>query len=93
MLKLVPTSLREAALLPVRRAGRCRQLPLRGEIGVVTGVLLAMARITGKQFLCCLLLKSVLQPTRNPWATCPCDLPVALSLHDNWVNLAWGGAL
>ncbi|MEW6119657.1 MAG: phosphate ABC transporter permease PstA [Pseudomonadota bacterium] len=99
MLKLVPTSLREAAFaVGAPRWKVSLSVTLRAvKAGVVTGVLLAMARITGEtapllftalnnQFFS----TSMSEPMGN--------LPVviyqfALSPYDNWVNLAWGGAL
>jgi phosphate transport system permease protein len=99
MLKLVPTSLREAAFA----VGAPRwQVSLRVTLpavksGVVTGVLLAMARITGETAP--LLFTALNNQFFNANMTEPMgNLPVviyqfALSPYDNWVNLAWGGAL
>jgi len=99
MLKLVPTSLREAAFA----VGAPRwQVSLRVTLpavksGVVTGVLLAMARITGETAP---LLFTALnnQFFSTDMAEPMGNLPVviyqfALSPYDNWVGLAWGGAL
>lgn len=99
MLKLVPTNLREAAFA----VGAPRwQVSLRVTLpavksGVVTGVLLAMARITGETAP---LLFTALnnQFFSTDMAEPMGNLPVviyqfALSPYDNWVGLAWGGAL
>jgi phosphate transport system permease protein len=65
--------------------------------GVVTGVLLAMARITGETAP--LLFTALNNQFFNTRMSEPMgNLPVviyqfALSPYDNWVNLAWGGAL
>lgn len=99
MLKLVPTSLREAAFaVGAPRWQVSLKITLRAvQSGVVTGVLLAMARITGETAP---LLFTVLnnQFFSTNMAEPMGNLPVviyqfALSPYDNWVNLAWGGAL
>ncbi|OJZ19020.1 MAG: phosphate ABC transporter, permease protein PstA [Thiobacillus sp. 65-29] len=99
MLKLVPTSLREAAFA----VGAPRwQVSLRVTLpavksGVVTGVLLAMARITGETAP--LLFTALNNQFFSTNMAAPMgNLPVviyqfALSPYDNWINLAWGGAL
>jgi phosphate transport system permease protein len=98
MLKLVPNSLREAAAalgcpmwkmvtLICYRAARA---------GIVTGVLLAVARITGETAP--LLFTSL---NNQFWSTDMnrpmANLPVvifqfAMSPYDDWHRLAWGGA-
>jgi len=99
MLKLVPTSLREAAFA----VGAPRwQVSLRVTLpavksGVVTGVLLAMARITGETApLLFTALNNQFFSTNmaEPMGNLPVVIyQFALSPYDNWVNLAWGGAL
>jgi len=99
MLKLVPTSLREAAFA----VGAPRwQVSLRVTLpavksGVVTGVLLAMARITGETApLLFTALNNQFFSTNmaEPMGNLPVVIyQFALSPYDNWVGLAWGGAL
>jgi len=99
MLKLVPTSLREAAFA----VGAPRwQVSLRVTLpavksGVVTGVLLAMARITGETApLLFTALNNQFFSTNmaEPMGNLPVVMyQFALSPYDNWVGLAWGGAL
>lgn len=99
MLKLVPTSLREAAFaVGAPRWKVSLSVTLRAvKAGVVTGVLLAMARITGETAP--LLFTSLNNQFFSTNMSEPMgNLPVvifqfALSPYDNWVNLAWGGAL
>lgn len=99
MLRLVPASLREAAFaIGAPRWRVSISITLRAvKAGVVTGVLLAIARVTGEtapllftalnnQFFS----SNMSQPMGN--------LPVvifqfAMSPYDNWISLAWGGAL
>jgi len=99
MLRLVPASLREAAFaIGAPRWRVSISVTLRAvKAGVVTGVLLAIARVTGEtapllftalnnQFFSA----NMSQPMGN--------LPVvifqfAMSPYDNWISLAWGGAL
>ena len=99
MLNLVPVSLREAAfalgapkwkvsLTVVLKAARS---------GVMTGILLALARISGETAP---LLFTALN---NPFYTFDMNAPMsnlpvvifqfAMSPYQNWVDLAWGGAL
>ena len=99
MLKLVPTSLREAAFA----VGAPRwQVSLKVTLpavksGVVTGVLLAMARITGETApLLFTALNNQFFSTNmaEPMGNLPVVIfQFALSPYENWVNLAWGGAL
>src|SRR5574340_1240389 len=99
MLKLVPTSLREAAFaVGAPRWQVSLKVTLRAvKSGVVTGVLLAMARITGETAP--LLFTALNNQFLNTDMAEPMgNLPVviyqfALSPYDNWVDLAWGGAL
>ncbi len=99
MLQLQPASLREAALaLGIPRWKVTLQILLRAsKAGVVTGVLLSMARITGEtapllftafgnQFWNGDLLK--------PMASVPVTIfQFAMSPFDSWQALAWAGAL
>lgn len=99
MLRLVPGSLREAAFaLGAPRWKVATMVTLRAaKAGVVTGVLLALARISGETAP---LLFTALNNQFFSWnMNGPMsNLPVvifqfALSPYDNWVRLAWGGAL
>jgi phosphate transport system permease protein len=99
MLKLVPTSLREAAFAvgaPRWQVSIKVTLPAV-KSGVVTGVLLAMARITGETApLLFTALNNQFFSTNmaEPMGNLPVVIyQFALSPYDNWVNLAWGGAL
>jgi phosphate transport system permease protein len=99
MLKLVPTSLREAAasiglpqyLMIMRICYRAARA------GMVTGVLLAIARISGETAP--LLFTSLNNQFWNASLNAPtASLPVviflfALSPYDQWKSLAWTGAL
>ncbi len=99
MLKLVPTSLREAAFaVGAPRWKVSLNVTLRAvQSGVVTGVLLAMARITGETApLLFTALNNQFFSTNmaEPMGNIPVVIyQFALSPYDNWVNLAWGGAL
>jgi phosphate transport system permease protein len=99
MLKLVPGSLREAAvalgapmwkviLLVTLRAVRS---------GVMTGVLLAVARVSGETapLLFTALNNQFWSLDMNaPMANLPTVIfQFAMSPYENWVSLAWGGAL
>jgi phosphate transport system permease protein len=99
MLQLQPSTMREAALaLGVPQWKLTLQIVLRAaKAGVVTGVLLALARITGEtapllftafgnQFWSSNLLK--------PIASVPVVVfQYAMSPYDDWHSLAWAGAL
>lgn len=99
MLQLQPSTMREAALaLGVPQWKLTLQIVLRAaKAGVVTGVLLALARITGEtapllftafgnQFWSSDLLK--------PIASVPVVVfQYAMSPYDDWHSLAWAGAL
>jgi len=99
MLNLVPPSLREAAFaIGAPRWQVSLKVTLRAvQSGVVTGVLLAMARVTGETAP--LLFTALNNQFFSTDMSAPMgNLPVviyqfALSPYDNWVNLAWGGAL
>ncbi|HRH81738.1 MAG TPA: phosphate ABC transporter permease PstA [Thiobacillaceae bacterium] len=99
MLKLVPTSLREAAFaVGAPRWAVSLKVTLRAvKAGVVTGVLLAIARVTGETAP--LLFTALSNQFYSTDMSQPMgNLPVVifqfgLSPYDNWVNLAWGGSL
>ena len=99
MLRLVPGSLREAAFaLGAPRWKVSLMVTLKAaRSGVVTGLLLAIARISGETAP---LLFTALN---NQFFSTSMDKPLsnlpvvifqfAMSPYDNWVRLAWGGAL
>ena len=99
MLNLVPISLREAAFaLGAPRWKVSLSVSLRAvKSGVVTGILLAMARVTGETApLLFTALNNQFFSTdmSRPMANLPVVIyQFGLSPYDNWVNLAWGGAL
>ena len=99
MLLLVPTALREAAFaVGAPRWQVSLKVTLRAvKSGVVTGVLLAMARITGETApLLFTALNNQFYSTNmaEPMGNLPVVIyQFALSPYDNWVSLAWGGAL
>lgn len=99
MLKLVPNSLREAAFsLGAPRWRVAMMVRLRAvKAGVVTGVLLAVARISGETapLLFTALNNQFFSTNMNrPIANLPVVInQFAMSPYDNWVTLAWGGAL
>ena len=98
MLQLIPDSMREAALsLGLPRWKISSKILLKAaSSGVVTGVLLAVARISGETAP---LLFTALN--NQYWATTPngpmANIPVvifqfAMSPYDSWHALAWAGA-
>jgi phosphate transport system permease protein len=99
MLRLVPNSLLEAAFaLGAPRWKVAMMVRLRAvKAGVMTGVLLALARISGETAP--LLFTSLSNPFFSVDMNAPlANLPVviynfAMSPYDDWRNLAWGGAL
>lgn len=99
MLRLVPSSLREAAFaLGAPRWQVSLKVTLRAvKAGVVTGVLLAIARVTGETAP--LLFTALNNQFYNANMSKPMgNLPVVIfqfgmSPYDNWVQLAWGGSL
>jgi phosphate transport system permease protein len=99
MLQLVPASLREAAFaLGAPRWKVATMVRLRAvKAGVVTGVLLAVARISGETAP--LLFTALNNQFFSADMSAPmANLPVvifqfAMSPYDNWRELAWGGAL
>jgi phosphate transport system permease protein len=99
MLKLVPTALREAAFaLGAPRWKVATMVRLRAvRAGVVTGVLLAVARISGETapLLFTALNNQFFSADMNaPMANLPVVIyQFAMSPYENWRALAWGGAL
>ncbi|MDP2433561.1 MAG: phosphate ABC transporter permease PstA [Pseudomonadota bacterium] len=99
MLLLVPTALREAAFaVGAPRWQVSLKVTLRAvKAGVVTGVLLAIARITGETApLLFTALNNQFYSTdmSQPMGNLPVVIyQFAMSPYDNWVSLAWGGAL
>jgi phosphate transport system permease protein len=99
MLNLVPTSLREAAFaLGAPRWKVATMVRLRAvKAGVMTGVLLALARISGETapLLFTALNNQFFSANMNaPMANLPVVIyQFAMSPYDNWRALAWGGAL
>ena len=99
MLRLVPGSLREAAFaLGAPRWKVATMVTLRAaQAGVVTGVLLALARISGETapLLFTALNNQFFTTDMNkPMSNLPVVIfQFAMSPYDNWVRLAWGGAL
>ncbi len=99
MLGLVPTSLREAAFaLGAPRWKVALLIRLRAvKAGVVTGILLAVARISGETapLLFTALNNQFFSSNMNqPMANLPVVIyQFAMSPYDNWRTLAWGGAL
>lgn len=99
MLQLVPASLREAAFaLGAPRWKVATMIRLRAvKAGVVTGVLLAVARISGETapLLFTALSNQFFSSDMNrPMANLPVVIfQFAMSPYENWKSLAWGGAL
>jgi phosphate transport system permease protein len=99
MLRLVPGSLREAAFsLGAPRWKVSLMVTLRAaKSGVITGVLLALARISGETApLLFTALNNQFFSTNmaQPLANLPVVIfQFAMSPYDNWIRLAWGGAL
>ena len=99
MVRLVPTSLREAALaLGYSRARTAIQIVLRtATAGIVTGVLVAVARIAGET------APLLFTAFGNQFWSVHLDQPIAalplqifsyaISAYDEWHALAWAGAL
>lgn len=99
MLRLVPGSLREAAFaLGAPRWKVATMVTLRAaKSGVITGLLLAVARISGETApLLFTALNNQFFSTDmgRPMANLPVVIfQFAMSPYDNWIRLAWGGAL
>ena len=99
MLRLVPGSLREAAFaLGAPRWKVSLSVTLRAaKSGVITGLLLAIARISGETApLLFTALNNQFFSTdmSRPMANLPVVIyQFAMSPYENWIRLAWGGAL
>ena len=99
MLRLVPGSLREAAFaLGAPRWKVSTLVTLRAaRSGVITGLLLAIARISGETApLLFTALNNQFFSTNmeGPMANLPVVIfQFAMSPYENWIRLAWGGAL
>ena len=99
MLRLVPVSLREAAFaLGAPKWKVSTSVVLKAaRSGVMTGLLLALARVSGETapLLFTALNNQFFSLDMNkPMANLPVVIfQFAMSPYDNWVNLAWGGAL
>jgi phosphate transport system permease protein len=99
MLQLVPAGLREAAYAlgaPKWKVSTAVVLKA-ARSGVMTGLLLALARVSGETapLLFTALNNQLFSLAMNkPMANLPVVIfQFAMSPYDNWVNLAWGGAL
>lgn len=99
MLRLVPGSLREAAFsLGAPRWKVSTMITLRAaKSGVITGLLLAVARISGETapLLFTALNNQFFSTNMDaPMANLPVVIfQFAMSPYENWIDLAWGGAL
>ncbi len=99
MLRLVPTSLREAAAaLGAPRWKVVVSVVYRSaRVGILTGILLAVARISGETApLLFTALNSQFWTTNmgEPMANLPVVIfQFAMSPYENWQHLAWAGAL
>ena len=99
MLRLVPGSLREAAYaLGAPQWKVATMVTLRAaKSGVVTGLLLAVARISGETaplLFTALNNQFFSMDMSKPMANLPVVIfQFAMSPYDNWIRLAWGGAL
>ena len=99
MLRLVPGSLREAAYaLGAPKWKVSLTVVLRAaKSGVITGVLLALARVSGETapLLFTALNNQFFSTNMNaPMANLPVVIfQFAMSPYDNWVDLAWAAAL
>jgi phosphate transport system permease protein len=99
MLRLVPGSLREAAFaLGAPRWKVSLMITLRAaKSGVITGLLLAIARISGETApLLFTALNNQFFSTNMeaPMANLPVVIfQFAMSPYQNWIQLAWGAAL
>jgi len=99
MLRLVPGSLREAAFaLGSPRWKVSTFVTLRAaRAGVITGLMLALARISGETapLLFTALNNQFFSTNMNePMANLPVVIfQFAMSPYDNWIGLAWAGAL
>ena len=99
MLRLVPGSLREAAYaLGTPKWKVAFMITLRAaQSGIMTGILLALARVSGETapLLFTALSNQFFSTNMNaPIANLPVVIfQFAMSPYDNWVGLAWGGSL
>jgi phosphate transport system permease protein len=99
MLRLVPTTLREAAYaLGTPKWKVSLAVTLRAaKSGVMTGILLAIARVSGETapLLFTALNNQFFSSNMNaPMANLPVVIfQFAMSPYENWVDLAWAGAL
>jgi len=99
MLSLVPIQLREAAYaLGAPKLKVSFNVTLKAaQSGVITGILLALARVSGETapLLFTALNNQFFSTNMNsPMANLPVVIfQFAMSPYDNWVELAWGGAL
>ena len=99
MLRLVPSSLREAAFaLGAPRWKVSLSVTLRAaKSGVITGVLLAIARISGETaplLFTALSNQFYSDDMSKPMANLPVVIfQFAMSPYENWIRLAWAGAL
>jgi phosphate transport system permease protein len=99
MLRLVPGSLREAAYaLGTPKWKVAFMITLRAaKSGVITGILLALARVSGETapLLFTALNNQFFSTNMNaPMANLPVVIfQFAMSPYDNWVDLAWAAAL
>ena len=99
MLRLVPDTLREAAAsIGLPRAHMIVQVAYRAaRAGIVTGVLLAIARISGETaplLFTALNNQFFSSDLGAPMANLPVVIfQFATSPYDDWQKLAWGGAL
>ncbi len=99
ILRLVPGSLREAAFaLGAPRWKVSIMVTLRAaKSGVITGLLLAVARISGETapLLFTALNNQFFSTNMNaPMSNLPVVIfQFAMSPYENWIQLAWGGAL
>lgn len=99
MLRLVPGSLREAAYaLGTPKWKVAFMITLRAaQSGVITGILLALARVSGETapLLFTALNNQFFSNNMNaPMANLPVVIfQFAMSPYDNWVDLAWAAAL
>jgi phosphate transport system permease protein len=99
MLLLVPNGLREAAAaLGASRASVIKAVTWRAaRAGMVTGVLLAIARISGETAPLLLTVLSNQFPSydmSHPVASLPVIIyNYAMNAYDDWHKLAWAGAL
>jgi len=99
MLKLVPDTLREAAAsIGLPRSLMIRRVAYRAaRAGIITGVLLAVARVSGETapLLFTALNNQFYSTNLNaPMASLPAVIfQFALSPYKDWQSLAWTGAL